>query len=68
MRSKGGGCALRRMPVCIKFVQALLPEAGDPDLPANNADALDADAAVAALQTAAKRRNDIAMAQFTMAL
>ena len=50
-----------------KFVQALMPEAGDPDLPANDADALDADAAVAALQTAAKRRNDIAMAQFTMA-
>jgi hypothetical protein len=50
-----------------KFVQALMPDTGDPDLPANKADALDADPAVAALQTLAMQRNDTAMAQFTIA-
>jgi hypothetical protein len=50
-----------------KFVQALVPEPGDSNLPATDAVALDTDADVAVLQTLAKKRNDIAMAQFTMA-
>ena len=49
-----------------KFSQALKPGLGDTDLPSAENAALDAVAATAALQTAAKRRNDIAMAQFTM--
>ena len=50
-----------------KWVQALAPGTGDPDLPATEAAVLDADIEVAAAQTLAKKRNDIAMAQFTMA-
>jgi hypothetical protein len=50
-----------------RFVQALVPEPGDQNLPVNNAAPLDTDVDVAALQRLAKKRNDIAMAQLTMA-
>ena len=50
-----------------KFSQALKPGLGDTDLPGTEDETLSAVAATAALQTAAKRRNDITMAQFTMA-
>ena len=50
-----------------KFAQALTPGDGDPDLPDTEDEELDQDTAMAALQTTAKRRNDIAMAQFCLA-
>ena len=50
-----------------KWVQALTPGTGDPDLPGSDAEALDNNVDIAASQTLAKKRNDIAMAQFTMA-
>jgi hypothetical protein len=54
---------LFRVYACMyKFVQALVGEPRHAHLPV-----LDADAVVAAQQTAAKRRSDISLAQFTMA-
>jgi hypothetical protein len=50
-----------------KFVQSIQQGTGDPDLPVADASSLSVDADVANLQTLAKKRNDIAMAQFTMA-